>query len=225
MKLNNPIFRLNNLYSIIWHDGKEQIMKHNKAQSVILESFLKYGRIIVLKGRQQGGSTLGAEIAHDMATFIHNQNIVITAHKSDTQKEIFRKVRYMHEKLWDRTKWTGIIMEQWKEFLIPESKYYTTTEMTLENNSTVKVALDSTGQTVNYWHFSEASRNMNAEDVFSTGIAALNEGRCIIESTAYGTTGVGKWFYDFWRDSVEWKTGFYPVFVAWFDEPLFLLLV
>lgn len=217
MKLANPKFRLNNLYSIVWHNGSVQIMRHNKAQQVILDAFLEYKRVIVLKGRQQGGSTLWAEIWYDMCQFIPNQNIVITAHKADTQKEIFKKCRFMHQDLFKRS--GGKIIENGKEYNLSDSKYYTTTEMTLENWSSLKVSLDNTGQTVTFWEFSEASRNTNAEEVFSTGIAALNNWMCLIESTAYGTTGTGKWFADFWNDSVAGKTGFHPIFVAWLDEP------
>ena len=217
-QLNNPIFRLNNLYKIIDYKGDKVTMSHNSWQKKVLEAFLKHGRVVVLKCRQAGLTSAGAEIATDMFNFIPNSSVLITAHNQLLQKIAFKKCRDMYKDL-IRDTWETRKIHDWdKHYLLPDTEYFTTTEMYSDIWSSVRVSLDATGTSNTHWHFTEASRNNNAEQVFISAMSALNEGTAIVESTAWGTTWEGKWFADFWRDSKAGKTWFFPVFIAWFEE-------
>lgn len=217
MKLTNPKERLNILYKILWSSWIVEF-KTTRTQDYIFEQFLEHKRIIVLKGRQIGASTLSAIICLDMALFIKEKNIVITCHNQSLQVEIFKKIKLAYDELVKSTNGTYKIIENWKTFELPKTVYNTTTEISFTNNSNVKVVLEGSGYSMSHWAISELSKNQRAEYMFTNTLPALGKGTMIIESTAYWTTGTWKFFYDLVNDSVNWKNDIKFVFIPWFWE-------
>ena len=215
MKINDPKFRINRLYRIL---GSSWVVdyKLTKSQEYILEQFLEHKRILVLKGRQIGASSLWCILALDMALFSKETPIVISAHSQALQVELFKKIKLWYEELMRIS--NGKIWEWGKCFDIPNTLYYTTTEISFDNKSSVKVVLEGTGYSMNHWHISELSKNQRAQEIFTNTLPALNKWSIFLESTAYGTTWMWKFFYDLYLDSINKRNNLHFVFCPWYWE-------
>ena len=140
---NSRRWRLNHLYKIIDKKGQAIDFKMNISQEQVYDLKLEHKRLVILKGRQLGITTLECIDKLDRALLYSNQNLVITAHNQEKQKEIFQKVKYAYEHMLDGH--TGINLEDGTKWYKPTTKYDNTTELFFSNNSRITVTLNSRG--------------------------------------------------------------------------------
>ena len=82
--LANPLWRLNNLYTIIDKEGKQRVFKFNYAQKSLYENI--WHRNIILKARQLGISTFVCLFFLDMCLFKPNVATGIIAHTREDRR-------------------------------------------------------------------------------------------------------------------------------------------
>lgn len=177
-------------------------------------------RIILLKARQWGGSTLvQVYIAWWQLVVYKGKNSIIVGHKRNSSFAIKNMLR-------------NILANYPKEFLDEDD------ELKLKNVPDCKDIQEITGRecsicltssyspdsarglNLSFAHLSEvafwnSNRNIDPNDLIRTvtGTIPLAPGTIIVmESTANGTNS---FFYNEWQRAVEGKSAFKPVFVAW----------
>jgi hypothetical protein len=166
-------------------------------------------RIIVLKGRQLGCSTVSEAVLFLWA-FLHPgaYSLVLSKEKEDSQYLYDMTKRY-----WDLGPFSKIY----------ETRYNTKEHLVLEGlDSTIRVATASKdevgrGNTIHACHCSEVSRWGDRTDTIIPGLSKAvpyTHGTIwILESTA---NGVGGYFYDTWQEAVAGESEFIPMFFPWF---------
>jgi hypothetical protein len=196
MNIKDPIWRLNNLYSVVSKSGKKVPFKQNSVQKILNTYTQKRRRI--LKARQMGVSTNELIKMLDFVLFNKNKTAVIIAHESDAIEKLFRIVRRAYEFI--------------PENLKPEldrgqgSKY----EMFFpKNNSRIYCDLESRGDTIHYLHVSEKAFIKELSRVYATTEAVPIDGVITEESTANGLNH----FYDSWVDP---ESNYTNIFFPWF---------
>lgn len=175
----------------------EKIKEHNEGK-------LLYLRFLVLKGRQQGFTSVIT--AYQLANTLIKKNFTgfTLADTADNVRAIFQdKAKYIYNQL--------------PEILKPTEKYNSKTEMFFEKlNSSwrINVASDQVGRsrTINFFHGSEAAfwNCLISATQSSLGEALTKDSIQILESTANGFNE----FKDLW-DSGEWINCFYE----WWKTP------
>lgn len=169
-------------------------------------------RFVVLKGRQQGLSTVISALIYWWVSQRKGQKGIVIAHVKDSTDTLFSMYKRIHEHL--------------PEMLRPEKKYSNKRELVfnaLDSGMMVATAGGdgiARGETLQCMHLSEVGfwPKTFAKDNFNGLIQALPDSAgtmCFVESTANGVTGQ---FYDLWRGAVEGTNGFEPFFSAWFES-------
>jgi hypothetical protein len=167
-------------------------------------------RIIVLKARQIGFSTLIQAIF-----FHHNfikpyQKIATIGHKVDASNNLFEMYRRYYEFLPDHLK--------------PELGKSNEKKVLFKGNGSENVVYtagsDDSGRssTLQGLHATEVAFYPGGGQTIMLGLeqATQDADMVFIESTA---NGIGGYFYDKWQDAVAGKNDYTPVFVAWWEEP------
>lgn len=194
-KLNTP---QNKLYEVI----KQQ---HEKGKPI---------RIIILKARQMGFSTLTESIIFKNTVTNFNVKAGIVTHCADATNNLYEMFKLMYEKL--------------PEELKPEIKASNAKEIVFNNktktglNSKIRcmtAGADGLGRsdTFQYLHISEYAFWPRDKSNTIKGLIQAVPNTCdsiiIIESTANGYED----FKDRWDKAVAGETDFVPVFVAWYE--------
>jgi hypothetical protein len=172
--------------------GELQDFTLNKAQKYIMSRIEKqfaergYARIILLKSRQIGGSTLTGGYFYWKTTLNNNVNTFILSHATDTTDALFEMTRRFHDncprELQPRTDAISFKRIKFSEL---DSSYAI---------GTAGAKNVGRGRTIHNFHGSE--------------------GTCVIlESTANGQTGK---FYELCMDSMSGDNEYELVFVPWF---------
>lgn len=210
-KIYNRYRRLNNMYKITDKNAKSVVFKMNKAQLEFYNVEKQYHRIIVLKARQLWMTTYKCMSWLDRCLFYSNQNIVITAHKQEKQKEIFQKVKYAFEQIPD-----AIRLGDWTVRKKPVPKYDSVNELYFpHNNSRIKVSLDSRSWTPTSIHITELAFRPDARDMMTWTLPSVPKNAPItIETTA---NWVGNYFYELRKKSEDTQM-FYPFFIPRYTD-------
>ena len=184
-------FFLNDVQQDFLQKLNESIKKHNEGK-------LLYLKFLILKGRQQGFTSVIT--AYQLANTLIKRNFTgfTLADTADNVRTIFQdKAKYIYNQL--------------PEVLKPTEKYNSKTELFFENlNSSwrINVATEEVGRsrTVNFFHGSEAAfwKCLISNIQSSLGEALTKDSIQILESTANGFNE----FKDLW-DSGEWINCFY----------------
>ena len=184
-------------------------------------------RIILLKARQWGGSTLvQVYIAWLQLVVYKGKNSIIVGHKRNSSFAIKQMLR-------------TILLNYPKQFLDDEQEALKLVNVR-ESKDIQEIAgrdcsicLTSSyspdaarGLNLSFAHLSEvafwnSNRNIDPNDLIRTvtGTIPLVEGTVIVmESTA---NGMNSFFYNEWQRAVEGKSAFSPVFVAWNEIDLY----
>lgn len=210
----DPIWRLNNLYTIINKEGVAVPFRPNWAQQELLDGF--HSRNLILKARQLGFTTLSCLIYLDDCIFSPNVRAAVIAHKLDDAKIIFRdKVKFPYENLDEGIRANVPITQDSADTL------------TLANNSSIRVSTSTRSGTVNWLHVSEYGKICaqfpdKAREIRTGAFPSAERGVITIESTAEGEEGD---FYEKSRraeeyvgkelDRLDYKFFFFP----WWREP------
>jgi hypothetical protein len=171
-----------------------------------------YIRSVILKGRQQGLSTVVAAYLYFRASQNKGQKGVVIAHIDKSTQTLFDMYQRGHENM--------------PEVLKPETKYSSKKELVFKGrDSGIQVATArgkdiGRGETLQLMHLSEVAfwQASFARENFNGLIKALPNtpgSACFVESTACGMSGQ---FYDLWKGAVSGTNGFVPFFSAWFES-------
>ena len=174
---------------------------------------------IILKARQEGISSLIlARFALDWLT-IENIRCVVVSHEDKATQRLFDRVRYYIESM----------SKTWPGEMPFKMKYNSRREIVnLEKNSVFYIGTAGAkafgrGDTINNLHLSELALWPDQERVMTGLLQAVpKDGRVTIESTA---NGMGDYFYDLWVKSSAKKSGFKTHFLAWFEDPDYIMPV
>ena len=181
-------------------------------------------KCVVLKARQLGISTIGEGLIFHRTIFTRAVNSLIVAQDPGQSSYLFD----MFLRAYDNLPWW---MKPEKQFL-SKGKYLAFgtdnperqgLDSTIFVESANKVTGVSVGKTIRACHLSELSAWDSPEILTENLWPTMNakDELAIMESTARGRSGTGKFWYDFWNDCVdnwgndptwEWK----PIFIEWF---------
>lgn len=169
-------------------------------------------RSVILKGRQQGLSTVVSAFIYWWTSQHSGQKGIVIAHAKDSTQTLFDMYKRCHENV--------------PELLKPETRYSSKRELvfkTLDSGIMVATAGGESiarGETLQCMHLSEVAfwPTTFANENFNGLIRALpnSDGTmCFVESTANGMSGK---FYELWNGACGGTNGFVPFFSAWFES-------
>ena len=169
-------------------------------------NFIKF---LVLKGRQQGFTSVIT--AYQLASTITKHNFVgmTVSHEDDSTDTIFQdKARFPYDQL--------------PEIVKPREKYNNRKEFLFDHlNSKWRVATAGNkdigrSKTLNFFHGSEVAFWKSIQDILSgLGQAITRDSIIILETTANGYNE----FKEYWDDSVKGNNNFIPLFFEWWETP------
>lgn len=214
--LPSKLWRLNNIYTIVDKYGKRMIFRMNKAQHKVYAAALRHPRLIILKSRQQGISTLFLVAFFDDAICNKDFSIGLMAQGLDESATLLERTKI----LWDE------LLPDIKNFLRVTLKTNNTKEFSLSNGSTIFIRTSFRSTTLQRLHISEmgkiANKNPEKAKETKTGtLQAIAQGNiAAIESTAEGDN----LFKDMYDNAVLYNENlspkdFFPVFLSWLDDP------
>lgn len=211
---------IEDLYKIKDKQGRLINITFNFAQNKFYEILkASYGnkptRLIVLKARQLGISTISEAITTYLTTNIPNTDAIILAHVSESSSKIYEM--------------TQLFVDSLPPGLKPQQKYSNKKMLSFDNEQgtglkssiRVMVANDSTrGGTYKIAHLSEVAfweDPKTAMDALMQTIPSTDDSLVIIESTANGFN----YFYNLWQDAVNGRNDFTPIFLPWYVDPAY----
>lgn len=168
-------------------------------------------RIIVLKARQLGISTITEAVMFNLCFILQHTFGLVMAHLTDSSEGLFQMTR---------TYW-----EQWPFRKLYTPKYHSKKELAwLETGSAIRIATASSeeagrGRTINYLHASEVGFWDYPEDLMGGLRQTIPEqpgSLVVLESTA---NGVGTWFYNEWVAAEQGDSDYIPLFFPWWKHP------
>lgn len=202
----DPIYFLKKYVYIQTTQGR-MLFNPYKFQDKLLFLLNKHDRVIILKSRQLGITTLTAAYALWLMIFKKDQSILALAPTQEKAKNIVDKVRFAY---WELPSWLKVgALEDNKLSLI------------LNNGSKIKAASGASdsarGYTANVLILDEAAFIENAEDLWGSAQQTLaTGGRAILLSTPNGMDG---FFHKYWSDSETGDNNFIPVKLRWDVHP------
>jgi hypothetical protein len=168
-------------------------------------------RVIVLKARQQGLSTVITAFMYWWLSQHSAQKGLVVTHKADSTRALFDMYKRVHANV--------------PEWLRPSTSYSSRKELTFDKLDTGLMVATAGGEGIArgemlshthlselaFWPSATAAENLNGilQSVPNTQGTAV-----FIESTANGFNE----FHELWGGAVEGKNGFTPFFAAWFES-------
>lgn len=219
-KLNDPLWRINNLYWILDKEGKRVKFRLNHAQQQLYNN--QWYMNVILKARQLGCSTYISMLFLDRCIFNPNKAAGVIAHTKDDATALFKKIKYAYDNL--------------PPFIRNEVTANTNTvrELAFSNDSSVRVGTSLRSSTIQYLHISEfgkiaAKYPEKAREIITGSLNTVQAGQYVfVESTAEGRSGA---FYDMVQEAkrlndaghelspLDFKLHFFP----WFESPEYTL--
>ena len=209
----SKLWRLNNLYTITDKHGVEVRFRMNYAQHFTFSKSLIHPRLIILKSRQQGISTLWLVSFFDDALILDNYEIGIMTQGLAESKNLFRRVK----RLWNSlppfvTSYLGIK-------LVKDNSE----ALAWNTGSVIYIQSSFRSGTLQRLHISElgkisAKAPEKAREVKTGSLQAIKSGNTVVlESTAEGRKNM---FYEMWYQASDHKgvlagKDFMPVFLSW----------
>lgn len=180
-------------------------------------------RIICCKSRRVGMSALIDAILFGHCLAREQAHAMIVAQLKDTsEKGLFRVPRDLGNDL-NKTMEVCQVFKRHIEFFHSKDGVARKGNSLLDI-STAGTAVGGRGLTLTALHLSEAALYPGDKSFLSI-LPAVSKGDdsiIAIESTAYGRTGIGQAFYDFWnRANVSGRgwNGYVPIFLSWLNDP------
>lgn len=165
-------------------------------------------RLIILKGRQMGASTISEALMFWWGFYHYNCNGLVMAHDSKTSRNLFQ----MNKMFWDL----------WPFRSAYTLRYATRSQMQwIETGTNLEIATAKNvdtgrGSTFQAIHASECAFYQNPGHLFTGLHEAIPHRHGTIEILESTANGIGNWFYDQWHKSVDDPTNnFYPMFFPW----------
>lgn len=214
--LPSKLWRLNNLYTIIDKHGNRIRFNMNLAQHKVYAASLKHPRLIILKSRQQGISTLWLVAFFDDCIFYSDFSSGLMAQGTDEAETLLMRTKV----LWDE------LPLPIKNFLFLDIQKNNTKEFSFTNGSSIFVRTSFRSTTLQRLHISEFGKIANkyperARETKTGTLQAIAPGNtAVIESTAEGANV----YKQMWDTALAYAgeltdKDFMPVFLSWVDDP------
>lgn len=223
--LPSKLWRLNNLYTITDINANRMKFVMRYGQHYVYSKSLIHPRLIILKSRQQGISTLWLISYLDDVIFKSDIKAGLMAQGTDEASDLLTKVKLA---------WSEF-PEQIKKFLSIKKTYDNRSEFAFSNGSVMYIRTSFRSATLQRLHISELAKIANtspkkAKEVKTGTLQTLHAGNTgIIESTAEGDNE----FKVMWNSAVLFSglndtthsinkltpKDFLPVFLSWLDDP------
>jgi len=212
------MFRLlSGLYMIEDKAGKKIPFEMNYAQHVVYSAALRHPRIIVLKSRQQGISTLWLLSFIDDAITMDSFAIGLMSQGKKESQTLLSRTTVALEGL--PSKVVGML-----DISVLKNN---SEAISFSNGSIMYIQTSFRSGTLQRLHISEmgkisAKYPEKAKETKSGSLQAIAPGNTVVvESTAEGRKNE---FYKMWHEAADYvgaRTGmdFYPVFLSWTDDP------
>lgn len=214
--LDNPLWRINNLYKIVNKQGAPIVFKLNWAQQELYNNMWYCN--VILKARQLGISTFVCLLFLDRCLFNSNQSAGIIAHTLEDAQFMFKRIKFAYDNL----------PKEIKELITCDND--TSQMLKFSNGSSLRVGTSLRSSTFQYLHISEfgkicAKYPDKAEEIVTGSLNTVAAGQYIfIESTAEGREG---YFYDICKAAqkkrkedltkLDFKFHFFP----WWRDPTY----
>ena len=196
-------------------------LKPNKIQRKIVDytiECLANGtpiRVIVLKARQEGVSTIVESIIYWWTATHKNVTSKIVSHDRESATNLYSMFSRYYENS--------------EPFFKPSTKYRTKNDLTFDNDfhtglsSNISISsAENTGTgrglTIHWLHASEVAMWNNGAEILAgllQTVPMLPDTAIFLESTA---NGVGDFFYDTWQAAKEGRSVFHPLFFGWHEH-------
>lgn len=176
-------------------------------QDKLLYLLNKHDRVIILKSRQLGITTLSAAYALWLMIFKKDQSILALAPTQEKAKNIVDKVRFAYSEL---PSWLKVSS-------LEDNKL----SLVLSNGSKIKAASGASesarGYTANVLVLDEAAFIENADELWGSAQQTLaTGGRAILLSTPNGIEG---FFHKMWSEAEMGENNFIPIKLKWNVHP------
>jgi hypothetical protein len=215
--LGDPLWRICNLYKIMDVDKQVITFRPNEAQMKLLTG--AHLRVIILKARKMGFSTLIQIWMLDTALFSPNERCMVIAQDIGKAESIFR----------DTLKFAYDSLPEPLRQAMPTVGEPSKSQIRFKNNSIVEVDTSARSGTPSFLHISEygkisAKDPGKAREIKTGSIEACGPNALIfIESTAEGRSGE---YYDMvqtYKTLTEsgkplWNTDFKFIFFGWWED-------
>lgn len=207
LQLNEPLWRLSNLYFIVDKRGRRVRFEPNEAQAAYIQDCSDSD--LILKARQLGFTTLMCLIGLDEAIFLNDHKVGIIAHTLDAANEIFEtKVKYPYDNL------PPAIRDR------KPAKNDRAGLLRFEHGSSIRVATSARSGTLQRLHVSEFGKicsqyPQKAREIVTGSFPAVGINPKTIESTAEGQEG---YFYSYAEQGMRGAGPFKFHFRAWWQD-------
>lgn len=182
-------------------------------------------RIIILKARQEGVSTLCEALIFERTSRWQNTNSLIVAHEPESTESIFAMSKLFYDMLEPAYK--------------PMRRYDNKKQMLFENPDDKTRAIDpgmrsrmviatagkvkiGRGLTLHCFHGSEVAFWKQGKELMISVLQAIPDNpntAVFLESTANGLSGDGEYFYNLVQDAIAGRNDFMLIFLPWHLMP------
>jgi len=216
--LPSKLFRLNSeLYTIEDKKGVKRGFEMNYAQHCVYAASLRHPRIIVLKSRQQGISTLWLLSFIDDAITTDSFSIGLMSQGKAESKTLFQRTRVALENIPPK-----VVQVLGVQVVKDNSE-----AISFSNGSKMYIQTSFRSGTLQRLHISEmgkisAKYPEKARETKAGSLQAIAPGNTVVvESTAEGRKNE---FYKMWHEAEDYvgtrtPIDFAPVFLSWVDDP------
>lgn len=193
--IDDPSWRLNNLYYIVDKQGRKIKFTLNWAQKQLYDDMWYCN--VILKARQLGMSTFVCMLFLDRCLWNSNVSAGIVAHTVEDAQAMFRRVKFAYDNL----------AEPIRQHITADND--TAQMIKFSNGSSLRVGTSLRSSTFQYLHISEfgkicAKYPDKAREIVTGALNTVAAGQYIfIESTAEGRDG---YFYDICKQALQNKT-------------------
>jgi len=217
--LRNPKEYIENLVKITTKNSSVENLKFNYMQNKVYETIKDKTsiKVIVLKARQHGISTLVDAMGFNETATKKNRVFAIVTHEEKATSNLFNRMKFIYDNL---PKWAKPTIK----YSNAKDLVFQSDDPNLSMNSKIKCYTAGAteigrSETINFLHLSElAFWNENtALNNYTSIMQAVpkDNSKVVIESTANGYN----LFKDLWDDAVQGKNDLIPIFIAWFENP------
>lgn len=224
---NDSRYYIKNCLKIIC-EGELVDFKINYPQELVLNAIAEQEvagkpiRIIILKARREGISTLIEALIYHRISMRSHRTAVVIAHELDGAKEIFEMARRFNTEF-RRLSMKPMLRSMGVRNLIFDNPDPENPKRGLDSKLVVETAMDvQAGRTmeINYLHCSEVAFYRDAETLMTGLLQCVNDRNpdtmIIMESTA---NGLGGYFYDCVQAAANGENDYKLIFLPWFIDP------
>jgi hypothetical protein len=212
------LFRMcSGLYDIEDKQGNKVGFEFNWAQHMVYSHYLKHPRLIILKSRQQGISTMWLMMFIDSAITTPNKSFGLMSQGKKESQTLFTRITTALKGL------PSNVVELLDISVVKNNSE----QISFSNESFMYIATSFRSGTLQGLHISEMGKISakfpeKARETKAGSMQAIGQGLpVIVESTAEGRKNE---FYSMWYTAVGYKGAlttfdFQPVFLSWVDDP------